>query len=434
MRAFSAETTTSPSFEEQQRIVRETRAQSFWQRGSPQVKADSLSGGGLFTWNSDHTQVIKVQSISSLNRNQNCQPQGIKVEPLSPLAGGGLFTWNKDRSQVIKLGTRPSLSGVHHDHQLRPFCKTNDEEFVCSVCEMFIIEEQGVTLKACNHNFCQPCLVDAIKNCRRIEVPCPMTAIRCDKKLCHEEILALVGPGGFAEIANKSLNEPEDHLNSSTVPHLLELENHDFVENRSAFNCAMCLTDIDPGDGIMLKNCLHEYCKGCLGRHIKASDEVEIQCPFVAEDGTRCEGVLQDRELRSLVDEEVYAAHLMKSLERAEAMIKDSFHCKTPDCPGWAEIGELVTNFFCPVCSKDNCVKCKVIHEDKSCEEYFYETNEGARKNRDEVLTEAQLLALINAKQAMKCPGCGVVIQKTTGCNHMTCSRCKREFQWQGLA
>lgn len=300
--------------------------------------------------------------------------------------------------------------------------QTNAEEFVCSICLMFVFEEQGLTLRKCNHSFCRPCVFEVIMNQKSRTITCPMTAVRCDTTLFCEEILALVGPDTYAFFVDAE-QQPRDPLNSTTIPHLLELENHDYVENQSVFNCAICLTDVEPGSGIILKNCLHEYCKNCLGRHIEASEDLEVPCPYVAEGGTRCEGYLQDRELRSLVDERVYAAHLVKSIERAEASIKNSFHCKTPDCRGWAEIGEFVTDFRCPVCSKVNCVKCKVIHEGRTCTEYYYDTNEGARKVRDDKETEKQVQALINSKQAMNCPGCGVVIQKNQGCNHMTCSR-----------
>jgi len=30
----------------------------------------------------------------------------------------------------------------------------------------------------------------------------------------------------------------------------------------------------------------------------------------------------------------------------------------------------------------------------------------------------------------LQCPGCGVPIQKSGGCNRMTCSRCKKDFGW----
>lgn len=320
----------------------------------------------------------------------------------------------------------------------RGFLVTNDSEFVCPACESFLIEEQGVILQNCQHNFCRPCLIDSIKNCKVAEVVCPMNIVNCDQAIREQEIQALLPPQEYIEfITNrddiiKKMRAEKLTKRYSTVPKLMELENLEYVETREIFVCAICLMDIEPGDGLMLKNCLHEYCKGCLSRTIETSDDVEIRCPFVAEDGNHCEGILKDSEMRALITPAIYDAHLIKSLQLAEAIIKDSFHCKSPDCPGWAEIIGAKT-FLCQICDKTNCIECKAIHEGRTCQDYYYEINADARKARDEGLTEAQVKELIRGKQAQACPRCGVIIQKTAGCNHMTCSRCKSEFQWQGM-
>lgn len=312
---------------------------------------------------------------------------------------------------------------------------TNGEEFVCSICEMFIIEEQGVDLQNCRHNFCRPCLTDAIVRSPSMQIFCPLalTVAKCEKKIRFVEIKALLPAADFEKFLLKP-GQPPIIIRNNAVPALMDLEtNFDYVENNNKFDCPICLTEVNPGDGVRLKNCLHEYCKRCLGHHIEHSEELEVSCPFVFEGGTRCEGKLQDRELRSLITAEVFSARLAKSLLQAEAVIKDSFHCKTPDCPGWVELCPGVISFYCPVCGKGNCIACKAVHEGKSCDEFYFETHADERKARDDGLTNAQLKNLITLRQAMPCPGCGVVIQKTTGCNHMKCTRCQRDFQWQGL-
>lgn len=315
---------------------------------------------------------------------------------------------------------------------------TNNDEFVCSICEMFVIEEQGVVLRNCRHNFCRTCLMDAIEHNNTYQVLCPLSVAPCSVEITDEEVQELLSPEAYLKFIDKCANyqtklEVERSRSTTTVPALLELEELEYVENRSSFNCAICRTDIEPGDGLILKNCLHEYCKTCLARIIEMSEELEVPCPFVAENDARCDGFLQDRELRSLISPNVYEIHLGKSIARAEAVIKGSFHCQTSDCPGWAEAEEGVTEFKCPVCSNTNCIKCKAIHEGKSCMDYYYEINEDERKVRDTGLTDAQVSAMILKKEAMLCPGCQALIQKTTGCNHMKCSRCSRDFQWLGL-
>lgn len=302
---------------------------------------------------------------------------------------------------------------------------------------MFVIEEQGVVLKNCRHHFCRTCLIDAIDHNHNYQVLCPMSVEPCSVEISDEEVQALLTPQAYQKFIEKctvylTKREEERSRNTTTVPALLELENFDYVENHAKFDCAICLTEVDPGDGLMLKNCLHEFCKTCLARHIEMSDELEVPCPFVAGNGAHCEGRLQDRELRSLINEAAFGTHLAKSLVRAEAVIKDSFHCQTADCSGWAEAGAGATEFKCPVCLKTNCLKCKAIHEGRSCQDYYYEIHEDERKTRDTGLTDVQVKEMLARKEAMLCPGCSVLIQKTTGCNHMKCSRCSRDFQWMG--
>lgn len=344
-----------------------------------------------------------------MNDNNNCGAAGLWAAQHHTSFRGNI-------SPVV-VKREPECSSQSAAQLPVPALTTNSEEFVCSICEMFVIEEQGVVLKDCRHNFCRPCLVNVIERSPAIKVPCPMTVIQCDKIISFDEASALLSLASFNIFVQKPFEMRKRVHN--TVPRLIDLEeNHDFVENQVKFECPICMQPVEICGGIVLKNCLHEYCKECLARHIETTEDLVVPCPFVAEDGARCEGFLQDREMRSLITDEVYGAHLARSISQAEAVIANSFHCKAPDCVGWAEIDEQVTQFRCPVCNKTSCVKC----------------NADARKSRDNGLTEAQLREMLNSRQAMPCPRCGVIIQKTVGCNHMTCTRCKHEFQWFGMS
>ena len=41
----------------------------------------------------------------------------------------------------------------------------------------------------------------------------------------------------------------------------LNLENQALVENVEKFDCPICLVDIEPGEGVQLRNCTHQFCK-----------------------------------------------------------------------------------------------------------------------------------------------------------------------------
>mmetsp|Transcript_3733 Transcript_3733/g.6553 ORF Transcript_3733/g.6553 Transcript_3733/m.6553 type:complete len:100 (-) Transcript_3733:158-457(-) len=77
----------------------------------------------------------------------------------------------------------------------------------------------------------------------------------------------------------------------------------------------------------------------------------------------------------------------------------------------------------CPVCHLAWCHQCNCAwHADLTCEKYKQwkrDTGvEGDAANKAWVEANAKL-----------CPKCGAVVQKTTGCNCITC-RCGKQFCW----
>lgn len=140
---------------------------------------------------------------------------------------------------------------------------------------------------------------------------------------------------------------------------LLNLNNDDLIANTEIFDCAICFTEIQPGLGVTLKHCLHQFCKQCLADLVEHSDEAEIKCPF-RDDQYSCSFPLQDREIKMLVSRRVYELYLARSVAEAEKKSKNSFHCKTADCKGWCIYEDNVNTFPCPACSKENCLTCRV--------------------------------------------------------------------------
>ena len=46
---------------------------------------------------------------------------------------------------------------------------------------------------------------------------------------------------------------------------LLQAEEEEaLVTNDEAFDCPICLTDVEPGEGVRLRGCLHLFCKSAL--------------------------------------------------------------------------------------------------------------------------------------------------------------------------
>lgn len=144
-----------------------------------------------------------------------------------------------------------------------------------------------------------------------------------------------------------------------TYLQLVNLDSTDLVPNADAFECLVCFLEIAPGKGVTLRECLHQFCRDCLGRTVEYADEAEVKCPY-RDDNYSCEIALQEREIKALVTKEVYEQHLAKSVAMAENRMEKTFHCKTPDCKGWCIFEDNVNDFRCPVCRKTNCLTCQV--------------------------------------------------------------------------
>lgn len=195
------------------------------------------------------------------------------------------------------------------------------------------------------------------------------------------------------EIASQDLDQDSQRRRSELVQ-LLNLETESYVKNFETFECPVCFNDIAVGDGLVLKNCLHSFCVECISESVKHSVEPVVNCPFYSKDGN-CEFLIQEREIRAIVPQEIYDLHLSKALKRGEINLDNIFHCKTPDCIGFIQHDNDVTAFNCEVCEKVNCIKCVAIHEEKSCEQYQDDLKNDVKNQQELKLTEEAVKVMI---------------------------------------
>jgi len=105
----------------------------------------------------------------------------------------------------------------------------------------------------------------------------------------------------------------------------------------------------------------------------------------------------------------------------------NTFHCLTPDCTFWVFIEENVNNFFCEVCHRFNCIKCKALHDAAEC---LRLAQEKKQKTDEDIKTEQEIKNLILFGKAMKCPSCSTLIMKDGGCDALRCKSCKLQICW----
>ncbi|CAD1478140.1 unnamed protein product, partial [Heterotrigona itama] len=211
---------------------------------------------------------------------------------------------------------------------------------------------------------------------------------------------------------------------------LISLENCDVIPNSEPIECPVCFVTYGPREGVILRDCLHMFCRSCIANTIRYCEEAEVKCPYRDSQYT-CESTLQEREIKALVEPEVYQQHLAKSIAQAENNAgNNAFHCKTPDCPGWCIYDDDVNNFLCPVCNANNCLTCQAIHAGKNCKQYQQELRLSKETDQESRRTAEMLEEMVDKGEALACPTCAVVLMKKWGCDWLRCSMCKTEICW----
>ncbi|XP_037550183.1 ranBP-type and C3HC4-type zinc finger-containing protein 1 [Nematolebias whitei] len=210
---------------------------------------------------------------------------------------------------------------------------------------------------------------------------------------------------------------------------LKRLDGQDLVPNPEPVDCRICYMELPPGEGVLLRECLHCFCRECLRSVIMLSEEPEVSCPY-RDDTYSCAGALQEREIRALLPAEEYERWLQRGLSVAESRCEGSYHCATPDCVGWCVYEDTVNVFHCPVCRKHNCLICKAIHEGMNCKQYQDDLAARAINDSAARRTTHLLKTLVQSGEAMHCPQCGIIVQKRDGCDWLRCTVCHTEICW----
>lgn len=238
-------------------------------------------------------------------------------------------------------------------------------------------------------------------------------------------------------------------------------------------DCEVCGDTVLWAEFPSLAYCSHEpgTCAKCyttwIASEIKRGAWRKIKCP-----GSECKRVLENYEIQHLITAKEFDQ--LENLLLRDALSTDSNFrwCQGPGCQsGHVHEGGYEDNIWrCGECGFRVCVfHDNTWHEGETCWEYDYrvsglkerdekerqerETDEPARKEQEKERKrerkrerkerkkekevrkrqeeeDASLKAV--SELTKKCPGtrCGWNIEKTSGCDHMTCSRCRHEFCW----
>ncbi|KAE8602347.1 hypothetical protein XENTR_v10013956 [Xenopus tropicalis] len=187
-------------------------------------------------------------------------------------------------------------------------------------------------------------------------------------------------------------------------------------------SCRVCLEDrsLKP-----LPCCKKPVCDECLKRYLSSQvqlGQAEIRCPI-----TECNKHLDESTiLYSLPHDDIIKYKYFLELSRVDSSTKPCPQCKhfttfrsKTHIPNLTK-SENKLKIQCPSCQFIWCFKCHAPwHEGVNCREY---------KKGDKLLRHWANEIEHGQRNAQKCPRCKVHIQRTEGCDHMTCSQCNTNF------
>lgn len=163
------------------------------------------------------------------------------------------------------------------------------------------------------------------------------------------------------------------------------------------------------------ESCLHDtsVCRRCLRTWIQSESSIkiwnEINCPI-------CAARMQHPDIREFAPKEVFHRYAKLTTKAAYERIPNFRWCITKGCKSGQVHTPGAAKFKCEKCKKSHCIKHHVAwHKGETCKEYDYRTNR--KHKRQEDLASKRWIE----ETTKKCPGCKRSIEKSFGCDHMTC-------------
>ena len=221
---------------------------------------------------------------------------------------------------------------------------------------------------------------------------------------------------------NKELNSNESKENLKNTEYNIKITNNIKKVKEIAslkekkVECQICGEEFTVTNKNKVKNSGHTFCNGCwydfLSIKIKENKLPSIKCLDY-----NCQEKLSDEFIINLLNSDINLIKKYKRYKLELIIINDENKklCPYPDCDSYLELKNLrekdVTclnnHIFCFICLKKP-------HGNLPCNKKI----------------ESDLAEFAKNNFVKKCPNCSIIIEKSDGCNHITCSKCGYQWCW----
>ncbi|XP_074656295.1 uncharacterized protein LOC141909647 [Tubulanus polymorphus] len=205
-----------------------------------------------------------------------------------------------------------------------------------------------------------------------------------------------------------------------------ELSSSEPSSSASSVVCKICF---DVQQCVYRSCCLAPYCEDCLMRYVNGQVDdklVPVVCP-----STHCQSIISDkyvyRYLKSPATRDKYKRFIIdlnrdpnkKTCPHCNHITEVDIDTVRKKVPGTRRTGFVVE---CTACQLRWCFQCQSpSHAGLSCRQY---------QRGDRLLKSwaKHRRGYDQAPNAQKCPKCKFYIERSEGCDHMTCSKCHTDF------
>ncbi|XP_059471240.1 E3 ubiquitin-protein ligase RNF14-like [Neocloeon triangulifer] len=225
-------------------------------------------------------------------------------------------------------------------------------------------------------------------------------------------------------------------------------EKSEAVFKKSNQTCNVCFSSKFGQDCIRFEKCGHIFCKDCIRGYfevqIKDGQVKSLKC---LED--KCDVEALPSQVRQVLSEETFAKYDAALLAATLDTMMDIIYCPRKSCQYPVSVEQGETMGRCPSCQYVFCIYCKMaFHGLEPCrlksdeqQRLIKEYTEGTVEEKTALelrYGRRQLQRLVDnalseewvTGNSQKCPHCNVSIEKSSGCNKMTCWRCNSYFCW----
>ena len=242
------------------------------------------------------------------------------------------------------------------------------------------------------------------------------------QELIGEEnvVLSFVREQWSLKITIKGGEEARHHLNrliseSQTAQTVEQIDR----EKDEKVTCPICFDEVSHPEQL---GCGHIYCSGCLRLYLASAPETKTFPLLCLGDETACKIPLSLPLIRRFMTPQAFQALVEAAfcsyLDQHSQELK---YCTTPDCQQIYRHSREARILQCPSCFSSICSACNEAHEGMTCKE--------RRDQKDSSLQDRLFNEWAN-QNGIRCPNCQAVVEKISGCNHLTC-RCGAHLCWR---